>query len=68
MKKLLIMYVCAITQLKGGYSVRAYTCFVQEPSSHVAPELKPEGRYKLRLITGTIRYLKEQGTYNTWDL
>ena len=46
---------------KGGlfYSVRAYTCLVQEPSSYVVPELKHEGRYKLRLITG---YLKEQGT------
>ena len=68
-KKLLIMYVC-YNPSKGGlfYSVRAYTCLVQEPSTYVVPELRHEGSYKLCSITGTVHYLKEQGTYYTWDL
>ena len=48
--------VSAITQLKEVILIgeSLLYCLVQEPSSYVIPGLRYEGKYKLRLIIGTV--------------
>ena len=51
--------VCAISRLKGVILTGESLLYrlVQEPSSYAVPGLRYEGKYKLRLIIGTIRYI-----------
>ena len=61
MKKVLLTrtHVCAMSRLKGVI-LRAY-CIVwckNQVSMYVVPVLKYEGKYKLRSITVTVRYVE----------
>ena len=51
--------VCAISRLKGVILIGESPVYrlVQEPSSYAVPGLRYEGKYKLRSIIGTVRYL-----------
>ena len=57
-QKVLLMSLCAITRLKAVILISESLLYhlVQEPSSYVVPGLRYEGKYKLRLIIGTVRY------------
>ena len=50
--------MCTIIHLKGIilFSKNLLDRFVQEPSFYVIPGLRYEGKYKLHLIIGTVRY------------
>ena len=49
-------HMCVITQLKWAILIckSLVHCLVQEPSSYIVPELRCEGKYKLRSIIGTV--------------
>ena len=51
--------VCATSWLNGVILIGESLLYglVQEPSSYVVPGLRYEGKYKLHLIIGNIRYI-----------